>query len=142
MSNDIDSLLDGTLDDIADLPEFKAYPPGTHLVLSSMALKDINDSKAVEFSFKYMEASELANSQDAAPKQGDESSTLFMLNNEFGAGNFKRFAEKYAEKFGPGTNREIIEGWTDLECVIVTTLRQDKNDKDKVYLNVKELEFI
>ena len=135
----LDSLLDATLDDIADLPTFQPFPAGSHRVLASMELKEINGKAAVELSFKMLETLELASPNDAASKEGDTSNTMFMLDNEYGAGNFKKCATPFAAAMGFKTTREIVEGVKDVECVIVTTLRKDKNDPDKMYLNVKEI---
>jgi len=141
MSN-LDSLLDATLDDLADLPEFKPFPVGAHRVLASFATKEINGKAAVELVFKYQEAVELADLQDAEPKAGDTSGTVFMLDNEYGQGNLKKCALPFGAALGFSTIREIVEGVQDVECVVITSLRKDKTDPDKVYLVVKEIEVI
>ena len=38
--------------------------------------------------------------------------------------------------------REIVEGVKDVECVIISGIRTDKNDPDKHYLNVKEIQVL
>lgn len=146
--SDIDDLLDGTLDDLADLPEFKPFAPGVHRVIASMELKKINDAQAVELSFKMIEVQELVDPQDEEegrkPVEGDTANTMFMMNNEFGVGNFKRCAKSLAEGLNMvgATNREIIEAVTDVECLIITSIRADKKDPDRLYLNVKEIAVV
>ncbi len=34
---------------------------------------------------------------------------------------------------------EIVENTNDLECVVVTGIRKDKNDKEKLYTTVSQL---
>lgn len=138
----MDSLLDETLDDLEDLPEFKPYPAGAHQALATFEQKIINDSAAIELSFKLVETLELADPQDTMPEQGATASTMFMLNNEFGRGNLKKCAMPFGEAMGLTTIREIVEGVKDVECVILTSIRTDKKDPDKKYLNVKEIQVV
>jgi hypothetical protein len=142
MSDLMNALLDATLDDIADLPEFKNYPIGAHKVLATFTTKQIAGKDAIELSFKYQECMGLADENDAAPAAGDTCSTMFMLDNEFGQGNFKKCAKPFAEALGFRTLRDIIEGVKDVECVILTGLRADKNDKEKLYMQVKEIQVV
>lgn len=145
MSNELDNLLDATLDDIADLPTFSPFPKGHHRVLATFGQKEINGKGAVTLDLKMLETIEYANPQDAETsptKEGDTSNTMFMLDNEYGAGNFKRCAAPFAEMVGSSQLRAIVEGVVDVECVVLTSLRQDKNDKDKYYLDVKEIAVV
>lgn len=145
MSNELDNLLDATLDDIKDLPTFSPFPRGAHRVLATFGQKDINGKGAITLDFKMVETVEYANPQDAETsptKEGDTSNTMFMLDNEYGAGNFKRCAAPFVEHVGEAGLRAIVEGVQDVECMIITGLRQDKNDKDKYYLDVKEISVL
>lgn len=149
MTDSIDSILDETLDDLADLPEFKVYPAGAHRVLATFEQKEINSKQAVDLSFKYVEALELAEpetEENPAPKQGDACNTMFMLDNEYGVGNFKKCSKPFSEALNFATGREIIEGVKDVECVILTSVRTVANKQDpddvKHYLNVKEIQVV
>ena len=141
---DIDSLLDVSLDDIDDLPEFGSYPLGAHKVLATFEQKDINGSPAVELGFKYISCESLTNSKDVEPKEGDMASVLFMLNNEVGLGKLKAMAIPMGVSLGleKPSIRDIIEAVTDVECLIITSFRKNKNDPDSPYMNVKELAVI
>ncbi len=140
--SELDALLDVTLDDLADLPSFEPYAPGAHRVLATFSTKEINGKNAVELSFKMLECMELVNENDEAPKEGDESNTMFMLDNEFGQGNLKKCAVPFAAALNISTIREVVEQVKDVECLIVTSLRKDKNDPDKKYLQVKEIQVV
>ena len=142
MSN-LDNLLDATLDDLEDLPTYNTYPPGAHKVTATLESKNVSGKDAIELSFKYLEPIELAGSDSVSPNAGDESSTLFFLDNEYGRGNLKEALKSFLEFAGEGsTNRQIIEAVTDVECVILTSYGKNKNDPDKPYLNVKEIQVI
>lgn len=140
--SDLDNLLDAKLDDLEDLPSFAPYPAGAHKVLASFGTKTINDTLRVMLDFKYIECLEMADSQAAIPKEGDVANTMFTLGNEFGEGNLKRCSAPFAEALQLETIRDVIEQVQDVECVIITGLRVDKNDKTKIYLDVKEIEIM
>jgi len=140
--NEINNLLDATLDDLEDLPEFKPFPPGAHQVTASLSLKEINKKQCVELEMKMIETLEVSDSNDAPAKAGDSCSTIFMLDNEYGRGNLKKVATPLGTALDTGILREIIEQAKDIECVVITSLRTDKNDKDKKYIQVKELTVV
>lgn len=138
--NDTNDLLDQTLDDIADLPEFKPYSAGTHKVLVTFESKSVNNHPCVEVGCKMIETVELAEpTGDEAPAPGATANTLCMLDNEFGAGMFKKLATPIGEALGTANLREIVEQTNDIECVIVSSIKLDKNDKSVERMNIKEL---
>ena len=141
MSN-LDSLLDLTLDDLADLPEFKPFPAGAHKVTASMELKDIGGKECIELTLTLLETLEQANPQDEPSKPGDTANTLFMLDNEYGLGNLKKCATPIAKALGVAKISEVVDACKDVECVVITSLRPDKHDKDKKYLQIKELQVL
>jgi hypothetical protein len=85
----LDSLLDETLDDLADLPGFKAWPAGTHLFSLSLVAKEINKKPAVEAVMIYQGTKEFAGAPEEKdiPKVGDKTSVLYLLSNNDGSKN-------------------------------------------------------
>lgn len=140
--NDLKNLLDVTLDDLEDLPSFEPYPVGAYRVLATMETKEVGGTACVELSFSLLETMELANTQDTAPKEKDTASTLYMLDNKFGRGNLKKVAIPLGAVLGVSHLREVVEQCKDVECIILTGLRKDKNDPDKKYMQVKELQVV
>ena len=149
MSNDdfnIDNLLDGTLDDLADMPEFKPFTPGIHLCTLNIEQKVINNFPAFELSLKVKETQEVApGAEPMAP--GSETSTAYFMKHsnpkvaEMGQGQFKEILAKAAAHFGAKSNRELIADINGSEALVVTDLRPNK-DKTKTYTNVKEVNFV
>ena len=137
--SELDNLLDLTLDDLDDLPSFEPYPAGAHKLLATFEPKKIGEKDAIELSFKYVELLELANPEDKTPKEGDTCNTMFLIGNEFGLGNLKKCATPFADMVGSNNLRAIIDGVKDVECAVVTSIRVDKNDASKRYLQVKEI---
>lgn len=137
--SDLDSLLDATLDDLDDLPEFKPYVAGTHRVLATFSTKEINNKVVFALDFVYVDCIELADTQEAEPKQGDTAGAIFMMDNKWGSGNFKMCAAPFYEALGLSNNRQLLEQVQSIECAIVTSIRVDKNDPDKKYLDIKQI---
>lgn len=148
--SDLDNLLDVTLDDLEDLPTFTPFPVGSHRVMATFESKDMGGKLAIELSFTMIETLEYAvepvEGEDGkligATKEGDTSNTLFFMANEFGSGNFKKCAKPFAAAMGFTTTREIVENVKQVECVIITALKQDKRDPEKFYLDVKEIAVV
>ena len=136
------SILDCVLDDLADLPEFAVFPAGAHKALVTMKEKEINKRPAVEITLEYVEALELADPQEAVPAVGTTSSASYLLDNEFGQGAFKAVALKFADFASSRNLREIVAAVKKVECLVVTTIRKDKSDATKLYLNIKDIEVV
>lgn len=140
----LDALLDTTLDDIEDLPSFEPFVAGAHRCLVTFERKVIGDHPAIEVTLKALECLEVADEGDAekAPKEGDSCNSAFMLDNEVGLGKFKEVAVPFAASLGVNTLRELSESVKDVECVVITNIRTDKNDKSRHYLNIKQIQVI
>lgn len=141
MNDNLDSLLDITLDDLKDLPEFAVYPAGAHRVTSVLEAKKIGEHPAVEVKFTLIETVELADPTQTMPVAGTESSVAFMMDNEFGQGNFKKFIAPLAAHFGTTNVRTIAEQLAGTELLIVTKQRQNK-EKTATYLDVVSVQVM
>ena len=139
---DINSILDGTLDDLADLPEFRPYPPGTHRVNIKFEQKVVNKHPGFEMKMVAQETVELpAGSTEQPLAQGAETSILYLLDNEIGQGQFKKILASLASHYGAKANRDLIAEAQGAECLVVTKQRQNK-DKTQTYTDVVELQVI
>lgn len=142
---DIDALLDGTLDDLADVPEFKNYPAGVHKVKISWDLaKEVSDGKGgkkkvVGLNMTGIETVELpAGSEDAPITEGQVANVMFDLKNEYGQGQFKEIMKSLAAHYGAKSNRELAKESEGAEVLVTTDLRDNK-DKTKKFLQVVAL---
>ena len=144
---DIDSLLDGTLDDLADMPEFKPFPAGAHRCSLKMEIKKITEQTAVEVTLKAIETAELANAEDTPLNAGDSTNVLYFLTHknpkvaELGQGKFKELMKSLAEHFGAKSNRELIAEGNGAEVLVVTSLRANK-DKSKYYTDITAMSVV
>ena len=137
----IDSLLDGTLDDLADMPEFKVYPAGAHRVIISFEKKEINKHPAIELKCKLLETVELSDPSEVQPEVGTESSVAFMLDNELGQGKFKEILKVLSAHLGTVRPSEIMEQAKDMEVLVVTKVRQNK-EKTASYLDIVSMQVL
>lgn len=140
---DIDAMLDGTLDDLADLPEFKPYPAGTHAVILTIVDKTaaksrVNNHPGFEVKMKAVETLELANPDDTPLVAGAETSVLYLLDNPIGQGSFKKLLASAAEHFGAKSNRELIADLQGATVAVVTRQRQNK-EKTQTYTDIVEM---
>lgn len=141
----IDQLLDGTLDDLADMPEFKPFPPGTHRITLKIEVKKVNEDTAAEVSMTALETIELADPTGTPLAAGDSTNVLYFLSHknpkvaEMGQGQFKELMKALAEHFGAKSNRELIAEGNGAECIVVTSLRSNK-EKTKTYTAIDALQ--
>ena len=123
------SLLEGNLDDVADMPEFKAFPEGAHICFLHLSTKTVGegDKKKIGFDFglTYSEVVELTDATGVPPAVGDKCNQFCDMNNEMGAGTYKMLVKPIATYFGidtsaPGARREILDKAQNLEVQVIT----------------------
>lgn len=138
-SSELDSLLEGSIDDLADMPEFAVYPNGVHKVIINWESKTVNKHPSLELKMKAVETVELANPAESAPlAAGTESSVLFMLDNEFGQGKMKAIMVVLAAHFGTKSIKQTMEASQGAEVQVVTKVRENK-DKTQKYTDVTKV---
>jgi hypothetical protein len=138
----IDSLLDGTLDDLADFPEFKPFPVGVHRCQLSFEQKIVNKHPAFQVNLKALETVELpSGSEDKPLEAGAETSVLYMLDNEMGQGKFKQLLSALRDHFGAKSNRELIAEATSAEILVSTELRSNK-EKTKQFTDIVAIQVV
>ncbi len=134
----IDDLLDADLNDLADLPESKPFPPGAYQVSLEFASKEINKKPAVEMKMKLVQVLEFA--EGAEPEKPlepgkAESNMLYILKNndgtanEIAQGQLKKIMQVLQPVVGGSSTREIM---TAAKGTVVTVILKTKEDKEKV----------
>jgi len=138
LAPDAFSILDGTLDDIEDLPQFLAYPSGAYIINLPDGLleKQIGTHPALDMKVVCKEVKELSNPEDAAlVKVGDQGNVAFMLDNEVGRGFAKIVLKAIGEKFGTKNNREIMANSKGIDALLVCKKTHDEK-KQRDYMNL------
>lgn len=150
MMNDIDALLDGTLDDLADMPEFKPFSAGTHRCTINFELKEVNKNPTPVMNIVAIETVELSNPEDAPVVKGDKTNIMYSFKkkdgtlNEIGQGQFKEIMKSLAVHYGTKSNRELMTECKGAEVLLTTKVRADKRDPNdvKYYTDVVTLAVI
>lgn len=136
-SFDLDSLLAGTIEDLADIPEFRSFEAGAHKLLFSLARSDKKmkvDGKetdklepVINAKLKLIETVELADPSAAPMEAGTETTIRYQMDNEFGQGEFKKVAAVISAHFKLKNNAEVLGVCKDgIECLAVTQVRTSK----------------
>jgi len=139
MSDSLDSLLEGTLDDLADLPEFKPFPNGAHKCTVKFERKEINKHPAVEVGFVMIETLELAAGEETPSTKGATANVAYMLDNEIGQGKFKELMKTFSEAAGGGKKLgELMAEYQNAEVVVVTKKRANK-EKTREFMDIESI---
>ena len=138
----LDSILDVQLEDLADRPAFVVPPNGAYnAIILSMEEKTIGEHPAIEVKFQFVETLELANEADTPVAAGTESSCAFMLDNEYGVGDFKAFTAPLATALGVTTGRDVVAGAAGMQVMVVVKNRKNK-DKTQTYLGIDSIQVL
>lgn len=149
--NDIfDTLLDKSLDDLADLPEFKTPDTGIYKLAVTMEMKEINKKPAIIAKFKVRELVELEDTsipEGDRSKAGDGFDVPFMLRNEdgtpneLGEGRFKEFCAPFATHFEEKNLRVLVTEKMNSPVDITAKVKKvaRKNDPEKFDARVSDV---
>lgn len=138
-------LLDGSIDELADLEAFSPIPAGTHKVSIKWDTKAINEKPAVTMKMTVLETIEMASSTEEPPEAGKEADMAFILTkddgepNTMGQGQLKEILSTLRETFGGDTGRETMEASDGAEVMVTLKVRASKNDPDQKFNGIKKL---
>jgi hypothetical protein len=138
--------LNGTLDDIEDLPQFAVFRSGAYVVnfpegLVNKKIKGKNGEKpAVELKCVCKEVKELSNPEDAekAPKAGDIGGFLFMVDNETGRGFLKMVLKAYGDKLGTKDVQQCKAAVKGTDALVIVKWSEDKS-AGREYMNLVKI---
>lgn len=138
---DLDALLDGTLDDLKDAPEFRPFPSGTYRF--NIWIEQDKKEKQIYYSkIKNLETIELNDTSEIPVEVGAETGVRYDLSNDFAQGSFKKVLAVLATHFGAKTNRELIENAkTPTEVIGVIKIVSNKKN-GKIYNDIVELQVL
>lgn len=130
--------LDGTLDDIEDLPQFLAFPTGAYVVSlpEGIVAKKVGDHPALTMKVVCQEIKELANPADAAlVKVKDQGDIAFMMDNETGRGFSKIVTGAIGQRIGSKDMRAILAASKGITALLVVKKTHDEK-KQRDYMNL------
>lgn len=146
---DMDSLLDATVDQLADTPEFKPFPTGTHLCVLTLEQRNKDPKKpAISWKLTAIETIELKDAEKDQPvKAGDTCSGLFSFVkddgtvNELAQGQFKEIMRPLSGHFKTASNRDTLAAVAEGVTVAVTMSQREgkKENAGKFYPVIEAL---
>ena len=151
--SDMADILDGTLDDLADIPEFKPYPNDAHKVTITMERRQEGEGKDTKDSvFVKMTAIETVElvTPKASPEDekgdlpleaGAVATVMYNLKNEFGQGQFKELMKAYAGIHGNKPLKDLMVDAQNSTAVVVTKQRQNK-DKTQTFTQIENIVLV
>ena len=142
MNNTTNStLLDQTLDSLADAPAINPWAPGAYLAKLTLEAKVINLKDTVLVNLTHIDTAELAKPTDTPPKTGDKTNIMLMLvrndgkPNEISQGQLKQILLKLRAQGLPGaTTKEMIEATKD-GITVACVLGQRENTTNGTFNN-------
>jgi hypothetical protein len=130
---DLDSLLDSTIDDLADTPEYRPFAAGAHTVMLSLArsekIKAETDKlePVINAKLKLEKTEEMVDPSEQPMEPGTETTIRFQMDNEYGQGDFKKVAGAIASHFKLKSLADVLSVAKDgIQCMVVTTNRVAK----------------
>lgn len=139
----LDDLFASSLDDLADLPSFEVPSKGAYIGTVATAVKEVNKKPAIEVTYTILETVELENADDKVPAPGTKFSTAFILGTSTAEGFLKQFLLPFAEHFGTKNPGELVRDLIqDVQIAFTLGHRADKEDKEKIYAQVKNITVV
>lgn len=132
---DLDALLDGTLDDVADMPEFVTPNAGTwRVTIKNFGPEKMGEQTGIKFDGVFTELIEAAKDDDEPQVLPIEAGTAFFMKskdgkpNEFAQGQWKMILEVCMELTGEATPRAAMAASKGMEIILTTGVRANKKD--------------
>lgn len=142
----LDALLEGSLDDLAQVPEFCQFPSGSHKVLITWEMPTKDRPTSIGLRLTLVETLELNDSSSTPLIPGSMTTLSFKMDNEFGQSNYRKVITALSAHYGAGTNREIMEKSAGAECLVITSLRKGKkteqNPDPQSFTNLVEIAVV
>lgn len=147
------SLLDSSIDELADLEKFTPIPAGTHKLLLNWSKPDDEEKIIVALKMTVVETLEMANSSEPHPEPGKTSNMRFTLGNKdgspllsasgkpntFGQGQIKEILMALQPTFGGATLQEVMDNSEGAEVIATLKVKPSKNDPDSKFNEIKAL---
>lgn len=160
MSLDNFDLLDGTLDDLADLKKFEPLPVGSYRMGIKWDFPDHEEYKIVELQLTNLECLEVPGvSEESLPEVGKKATFQMRIQrldgepmvwddgtpNDQDQGRLKEVLLALAPVFNPDgtlTNKQMIEASEGAEVIAMLKIRVNKRDKDMKFNQIKAIALV
>lgn len=146
---DLSSLLDASIGDLAELPESVVFAPGAHRCIFDYEVRQSGGENKIPMfclKLKHVETLELNSPEkDTAPNAGDETEVKYNMNNEYGQSALRAVAALFCKQQGldetTATLSQAFQAYKGGSLVFVTKVRSDKKDPSKQYVDLVTVIF-
>ena len=145
----LDDILDSSIDDLKDLPEFKVPPTGIYALSVSILSKEINKKPSLIAHIVVRECKSLADDntpEEERSKAGDSLDIPFMLKNEDGSRNevaegfFKAFMDPFHKHFNDKSIRNVVGKLAEpVDITAAIEKAERKKEKGKFDARISEI---
>ncbi len=146
--DNLDSLLDASMDDLVDLPPMGVPPTGNYTLSVTASRETSQDKKSEYFKFSYevTEIGEVKNVEEAGDvKVGMKFTEMFSpfkkdgSVNDLGIGFLKERTAPFAAHFGTQRLGDTIQSINSVIINATLTRRQDKKDDTRFNFSLKDV---
>jgi len=146
--DNLDALLDASMDDLDDLPPMGVPPSGHYNLDTTFSIETIGDENKEVIMAKYIveAVNELKDPEDAAevlPKQ--EFAEFFHITkkdgsvNTFGIGKLKQRLAPYVDRVGTKNIRELVNGVKNFHIAATVKRTQNRKNEDQYNVDIKDV---
>ncbi len=145
---DLDALMDASMDDIDDLPPV-GVPPTGHYGLIVSATREVSETSGneyIKFSYEVESVNEVKDPEEQSQAAvGQKFTQIFSpfkkdgTVNEFGLGYLKEACAPFAAHFGTPTMGASIAAIEKISVAATLVRRQDKKDKERFNFNLRDV---
>lgn len=145
---DLDALMDASMDDIDDLPPV-GVPPTGHYGLIVSATREVSETSGneyIKFSYEVESVNEVKDPEEQSQAAvGQKFTQIFSpfkkdgTVNEFGLGYLKEACAPFAAHFGTTTMGGSIAAIEKISVAATLVRRQDKKDKERFNFNLRDV---
>lgn len=145
---DLDALMDASMDDIDDLPPV-GVPPTGHYGLIVSATREVSETSGneyIKFSYEVESVNEVKDPEEQSQAAvGQKFTQIFSpfkkdgTVNEFGLGYLKEACAPFSAHFGTTTMGASIAAIEKISVAATLVRRQDKKDKERFNFNLRDV---
>jgi hypothetical protein len=123
---EFDSILNTSIDEIDDLPDYANFPDGTHNALLTLEKKQMQDEPRMVLNLKYVSSITLVSLEEEAPKAGTIASTIYDVTHPLGGPAFKKAIGNVLTAMEIKNFGEALKQIQDIPVVVTTKISTTK----------------
>lgn len=144
--DNVDDLLNASMEDIEDLPPVGAPPSGHYNLLLSMEKREVGEKDVICADFEITAINDLKEGEDPEEVKEGQKFTIFYhvtkkdgTMNKFGIGQLKELLKPFATHFGKNNIGELINDVKQMNIAAAVKRKVNRKNEDQYNLNIKDI---